>query len=128
MLPLADNIHKLFIDIYSNVIFPKPMLQVILYCTSCLTLFEDLPYFNELANGNSHRWVRATKASNRDPMQLFKRFVELYGSKLELHLIGSIHFRTKHNYYAPKTLLYGVCKKADLSKVDDLHPILDPVS
>jgi hypothetical protein len=83
VLPLAYNIHKLFIDIYSNVIFPKPILQIILHFASCLTLFEDLPYLNELANGNPHHWVKSTIASNRDTMQLFKRFVELYGSSLE---------------------------------------------
>jgi hypothetical protein len=27
MLPLADNMHKLFIDIYSDMIFPKPILS-----------------------------------------------------------------------------------------------------
>lgn len=94
MLPLADNIHKLFIDIYSNVIFPKPILQIILHCASCLTLFEDLPYLNELANGNPCRWVRSTRAGNRDTVQLFKRFVELYGSSLEQpQLSGAIELR-----------------------------------
>ncbi|WP_373547545.1 hypothetical protein [Chamaesiphon sp.] len=94
MLPLANNAHKLFIDIYSNIIFPKPILQIILHCASCLTLFEDLPYLNELATGNPRRWVRATKTSNRDTMQLFKRFVELYGSSLEQpQSMGAIELR-----------------------------------
>ena len=31
---------------------------------------------------------------------------------------GSIHFRTKHNYYTLETILCGLSKKADLPKVD----------
>ena len=92
--PFADNIHKLFIDIYSNIIFPKPILQIILHCASCLNLFEDLFYLNELANRNAGRWVRATRSSNRDIMQLFKRFVKLYGSSLgQPQSIGAIELR-----------------------------------
>ena len=94
MLPLADNIHKLFIDIYSNIVFPKPILQMILHCASCLTLFEDLPYLNELANGNPCRWVKSNRVNNRDTMKLFKRFVDLYGSSLEQpQPIGAIELR-----------------------------------
>ena len=83
MLPLGDNIHKLFIDIYSDLPFPKPILQMILHCAACLTLFEDLPYLHRLANGNLQRKVKAHKVSSCDTMQLFKRFVDLYGSTLE---------------------------------------------
>ena len=80
MLQSANDIHKLFIDIYSNAIFSKPVLQIALHCASCLTLFKDLPYLNKLANRNHCRWVRSTRVNNRDTMQLFKWFVKLYGS------------------------------------------------
>ncbi len=82
VLPLGDNAHKLFIDIYSNLVFPKPILQVILHLASSLTVFEDLPYLQRLAEGNIHRSVNLGK-SDRKTMWLFKRFVDLYGSSLE---------------------------------------------
>ena len=44
------------------------------------------------------------------------------GQVIVLHLgkdiVGSIHFRTKHNYYALETILCGLSKKVDLPKVD----------
>jgi hypothetical protein len=96
MLPLGDDIHKLFIDIYSDLVFPKPILQLILHCASCLTLFEDLPYLHRLAKGNLQRKVRAHKVSSCDTMQLFKRFVDLYGSTLEQPgSLGAIELRPR---------------------------------
>jgi hypothetical protein len=83
VLPLSDRKHKLFIDIYSDLAIPKLVLQTILHCASCLTLFEDLPYLHRLANSNLHRLVKSGKVSNHKTMQLFKRFVDLYGSGLE---------------------------------------------
>lgn len=94
MLPLGKNAHKLFIDIYSDLVFPKPILQILLHCAACITLFEDLPYLHNLANRNLYRRVKSTKGSNRDTMQLFKRYVDLYGSSLELpHAMGAIELR-----------------------------------
>lgn len=94
ILPLGDNVHKLFIDIYSNLIFPKPILQIFLHCASCMTLFEDLPYLRRLADGNLHHLVKADKVSNHKTMQLFKRFVDLYGSSLEQSQpIGAVELR-----------------------------------
>jgi hypothetical protein len=95
MLPLGDNAHKLFIDIYSDLAFPKPILQLFLHCAACITLFEDLPYLHKLAHRNLYRRVKSTKNfTNRDTMQLFKRFVDLYGSSLELpHAMGAIELR-----------------------------------
>jgi hypothetical protein len=83
ILPLGDNAHKLFIDIYSDLVFPKPILQFFLHCASCVTLFEDLPYLRKLANGSLRHLVKSNKLSNHKTMQLFKRFVGLYGSSLE---------------------------------------------
>jgi hypothetical protein len=97
MLPLGDNIHKLFIDIYSDLVFPKPILQLVLHCAACITLFEDLPYLRRLANGNLHRKVKANKVSSCETMQLFKRFVDLYGSSLEQpEPIGAIELRPRN--------------------------------
>jgi hypothetical protein len=85
ILPLGDNSHKLFIDIYSAIIFPKPILQILLHCASYLTLFEDVPYLQELANGNLHHKVSKLTVSNHETMQLIKRFVDLYGCNSDLH-------------------------------------------
>jgi hypothetical protein len=83
ILPLGDNAHKLFIDIYSDLEVPKPILQLVFHCAACLTLVEDLPYLSRLANANLHRRVKSIGVSNRDTMKLFKRYVDLYGSSLE---------------------------------------------
>jgi hypothetical protein len=83
ILPLGDNAHKLFIDIYSAIVFPKPVLQMLLHVASYLTLFEDMSYLRKLANRNlSHKFANTT-VSNHKTMQLLKRFVELYGCNLE---------------------------------------------
>ena len=96
MLPLGDNNHKLFIDIYSDLAFPKPILQLILHCAACITLFEDLPYLHRLAKGNFRRKVKANKVSSCDTMRLFKRFVDLYGSSFEQpDSIGAIELRPR---------------------------------
>lgn len=83
VLPLGNSAHKLFIDIYSDLVFPKPIMQMLLHCASCITLYEDLPYLHKLANENLHRRFKSTQGSKRNTMQLFKRFVDLYGSSLE---------------------------------------------
>lgn len=83
ILPLGDRLHKLFIDIYSEIAFPKPILKILLHCASCLTLFEDMSYLRELANGNLAHRVRGAKVSEHETMQLFKRFVDLYGCDLD---------------------------------------------
>jgi hypothetical protein len=73
VLPLGDNLHKLFIDIYSAIIFPKPILQILLHCAA---------YLQELTNGNLHRKVCTLAASNHETMQLIQRFIDLYGHTL----------------------------------------------
>jgi hypothetical protein len=83
ILPLGDNLHKLFIDIYSAIVFPKPILQILLHCASYLTLFEDMSYLRELADRNLYHRVSKMVVSDREPMQLFKRFVDLYGCSLD---------------------------------------------
>jgi len=83
VLPLSHNAHKLFVDIYSNVAFPKLLLQVLLHFASILTLFEDLPYLQKLAESEIYRSGKIAKSSHHKTMQLFERFADLYGSSLE---------------------------------------------
>ncbi|MEH2257229.1 hypothetical protein [Nostoc sp.] len=81
--PLNDSEHQLFIDIYSDLEWPKPLLQIILHFASCLTIFEDLPYLRALAEKNIERLFTLSKTSNHESALLFKRYVELYGSSEE---------------------------------------------
>ncbi len=83
ILPLSKTEHKLFIDIYTNLEWPKPLLQLLLHFASCLTLFEDLPYLRKLAQRNIHRLVNLSQLSTHETMWLFRRFVDLYGSSIE---------------------------------------------
>ncbi|HEY9642834.1 MAG TPA: hypothetical protein V6C57_20265 [Coleofasciculaceae cyanobacterium] len=78
-IPLTEQEHQLFIDIYSNLAFPKPVLQLILHIASCLTVFEDLPYLRQLSERNLEGLIRSEKISNHETMSLFKRYAELYG-------------------------------------------------
>ncbi|MEH2361900.1 hypothetical protein [Nostoc sp.] len=81
--PLNDSEHHLFIDIYSDLEWPKPLLQIILHFASSLTLFEDLPYLRALDDKNIGRLFNLSRTSNHETALLFKRFVELYGSSGE---------------------------------------------
>ncbi|MFB2895511.1 hypothetical protein ACE1CI_21610 [Aerosakkonemataceae cyanobacterium BLCC-F50] len=78
--PISDKEHKFFIDIYSNLNWPKPLLQLLLHLASCLTLFEDLPYLQKLTERNIDRLFSASMVSSHETAWLFRRFVELYGS------------------------------------------------
>ncbi len=82
VLPLGHSEHKLFIDIYSDLAMPKPVLQALLHCASMVTLFEDLPYLRQLSKANLSQANNVDRASH-ETMQLFNRFVELYGSCLQ---------------------------------------------
>lgn len=82
VLPLSETEHKFFIDIYSDLRWPKPLLQMILHIAACLTLFEDLPYLSKLAERNIGRLFNRTRISDHETMWLFKRFVDLYGSSV----------------------------------------------
>ncbi|QSJ19842.1 hypothetical protein JYQ62_14715 [Nostoc sp. UHCC 0702] len=82
-LPLTENEHQFFIEIYSDLDWPKPLLQILLHFASCLTLFEDLPYLRNLAEINIERLFKLNKLSNQASMLLFHRFVELYGAGVE---------------------------------------------
>lgn len=93
ILPLSHREHKLFIDIYSDLIFPRPILQTLCHFASSLTLLEDLPYLHRLARSNIRSFSKIGK-SNRQMTQLFNRFIELYGSSLqEPPSIGAVELR-----------------------------------
>jgi hypothetical protein len=83
VLPLGEREHKLGIDIYSNVGIAKPALQLLLHFASCLTLFEDLPYLRKLAQKSPRRLLKSAHRSQCQTMQLFNRFVDLYGANLD---------------------------------------------
>jgi len=85
------------IDIYSNLTFPRPILQIFLHFASGLTMLEDLPYLHKLARTNIYRSVKVGK-SNHKTMQLFNRFVDLYGSSLQQPpLNGAVELRPISN-------------------------------
>jgi hypothetical protein len=93
ILPLSNSEHKLFIDIYSDLLLPKLFLQTLLHFASSLTLFEDLPYLQKLARANLQNRSKIGH-SNHKMMQLFNRFIELYGSSLqEPPSIGAVELR-----------------------------------
>lgn len=92
VFPLNDKEHKFFIDIYSDLEWPKPFLQIILHLAACLTLFEDLPYLRAISERRIERLFNPNLASNHESMLLFKRFVELYGhSTATTRLIEGSH-------------------------------------
>jgi hypothetical protein len=82
VFPINATEHQLLIDIYSNLEYPKPLLQMLLHCAACLTLFEDLPYLQKLARRNRHRLMNASRGSSRE-LSLYRRFVDLYGKNLQ---------------------------------------------
>lgn len=77
-IPLDHNQHKFCIDIYSNLMWYKPLLRSILHIASVLTLIEDLPYLQALTRKGIDRLMNST--SSHEMMWLFNRFVSLYGT------------------------------------------------
>ncbi|MEC4813240.1 MAG: hypothetical protein SAK29_08230 [Scytonema sp. PMC 1069.18] len=91
--PLTDNEHYFFIDIYSDLEWPKPLMQILLHLASCITLFEDLPYLRKLSQKNIGSLVSRNKVSDRDTMWLYNRFVELHGSSVEMPQLEGVGCR-----------------------------------
>ncbi len=81
-VPLNENEHYFFIDIYSDLQWFKPFLQLLLHFASCLTLFEDLPYLRNLSEKNRDSLLKLGKVSNCKSMSLYRRFIELYGKNV----------------------------------------------
>jgi hypothetical protein len=78
-LPLSQNEHQFCVDIYSNLNWYKPLLKVVLHFASVLTLIEDLPYLQAIAQKNVQRLAKPER-NRSDTMWLFGRFVGLYGT------------------------------------------------
>lgn len=88
-LPLTSNEHYFFIDIYSDIQWFKPLMQILLHFASCLTLFEDLPYLRALAERNIEKLFDTSKQSNHETMYLYNRFVELYGTQAKVPFLAT---------------------------------------
>ena len=78
-LPIDETSHKLYIDMYSNLGWPKPLLRFVFHMAAMLTLLEDLPYLRKLAERNLQHLISKQRVSRHRSMQLFDRFIDLYG-------------------------------------------------
>lgn len=79
-LPLDENNHRLYIDMYSDLGWPKPLLRFMFHMAAILTLLEDMPYLRKLAERNLQHLIEKQRVSRHKTMQLFDRFVDLYGT------------------------------------------------
>jgi hypothetical protein len=87
VLPISDFDHQFLVDIYSDVQWFKPILQLFLHLAAVLTLLEDLPYLHQLTKKNLAHTVRSKRISQHENMWLFKRYADLYG--IEFHAPSS---------------------------------------
>jgi len=88
VLPLGQAEHRLYVDIYSNLSWPKPMLRFLLELATSLTLLEDLPYLRVLTAREQVNRIPSKQQANsnqemNDSMQLYYRYVTLYRSTLD---------------------------------------------
>lgn len=81
--PIDENTHELLIDIYTDLKWPKPILQMVLHIAAMLTLYEDLPYLKKISENSFSRLLNPKRLSRHDSMWLFGRFVELYAHEVE---------------------------------------------
>lgn len=87
VVPLGEEEHKLCVDIYSNLPWPKPILRLLLEFATSLTLLEDLPYLRLLKAHKQGSLIPSIqrynpRKSKNDSMQLYYRYVSLYKSTL----------------------------------------------
>lgn len=80
--PLSEDQHEFLIDIYTDLKWPKPILQLILHIASLVTLYEDLPYLQKLSEREWLGLINKGSTSIQNINWLFNRFIELYASKL----------------------------------------------
>ncbi|HEY9764223.1 MAG TPA: hypothetical protein V6D07_16965 [Trichocoleus sp.] len=81
-IPIDETSHKLYIDMYSDLGWPKALLRFIFHMAAILTLLEDLPYLRKLAERNLQHLMAKQRVSRHTTMQLFDRFVDLYGPQV----------------------------------------------
>lgn len=79
--PLSTNKHIFLVNIYSNLEWPKFLLSSILHIASFVTVCEDMPYLKKLSQRNL---LKSNQTPSHQTMWLYKRFIELYASKLEI--------------------------------------------
>jgi hypothetical protein len=83
-VPLTHTEHQFYIDIYSNLLWYRPLLKLLLHSASVLTLVEDLPYLQALTQKvqrlvTSERDVaRVNNSASNKEMWLYGRFISLY--------------------------------------------------
>jgi hypothetical protein len=81
VLPLTNNEHYFFIDIYGNFYWwLKPLMQILLHFATAITLFEDLPYLRALSERNIEKLFHNRKSSSHKTMYLYNRYLELTGN------------------------------------------------
>ncbi|PSN17106.1 hypothetical protein C7271_19480 [filamentous cyanobacterium CCP5] len=81
VLPQGDREHYLQIQMHSNLGWPPMVLRGILLLAASFTLLEDLPYLRQLSERNLA--IAGLGQSSHQSMQLFQRYVDLYGSRLD---------------------------------------------
>jgi hypothetical protein len=86
VLPLGQGEHKLFVDIYSNLPWPKYVLRFLLEFATTLTLLEDMPYLHKLTARRQQSLLQAgskrRSGHTKDTMQLYRHYIDLYSSLL----------------------------------------------
>lgn len=80
--PLSEDRHEFLIDIYTDLNWPKPILQLILHIASLVTLYEDLPYLQKLSEREWFGLLNKSGTSVQSINWLFHRFIELYAAKI----------------------------------------------
>jgi hypothetical protein len=84
VFPFDSKTHKFLVDIYTDLPYPKFLLRSILHFASIFTIYEDIPYLEKLSSKELDSRVDGNGISSHITMCLFKRFVNLYGSDLQL--------------------------------------------
>lgn len=87
--PLSEDQHEFLIDIYTDLNWPKPILQLILHIASLVTLYEDLPYLQKLSEREWFGILSKQSSSIQSINWLFDRFVELYALKIQKNSTSS---------------------------------------
>jgi hypothetical protein len=78
--PLSTEEHQLSVHLFADLPWPKEFLKAISIIAVSLTLLEDLPYLQLLAQHNYGRLTHHTRDRKHpsQAMQLFYRYIELY--------------------------------------------------
>jgi hypothetical protein len=84
VFPLGNTAHELFIDIYTDLKWPKWLLTSVLHLAALFTVYEDLPYLKKLSERGLEGLLNPNRTLSHKTMWLFKRFVNLHGSRMML--------------------------------------------